>query len=401
MGNDVQCLWLTLADPEPRHNGQFIYSGGLIDALEQAGVRISVIGLTRGSATGGQRDGNGNGVTWRLAESGGTRGRWRSLLSPLPNVAWRCFTQSMRKVLDELLRQRPWDAIVFDGISVGWALPYLRDRYGSWAACPRLVYVSHNHEESVRASIASRQRSPLRRVVAGIDALKVASLERRLVSAAALVTAITDEDCDLYRAGHPTKPFAVVTPGYDGRRVPRRHIGEAVPRRAVIVGSFDWIAKRMNLEEFVEVADPIFAEANATLLAVGSGEEAFLDRLRSRFKATEFTGSVADVGPYLDDARVAIVPELNGGGFKLKVLDYVFNRVPVFALSGSFAGVPLVHNESAMLFPTLRALSAGVVAALDDLELLNRLHERAYADCAGLFDWSTRGQQMRSAVQGP
>jgi hypothetical protein len=28
----MQCLWLTLADPDPATNGQLIYSKGLIDA---------------------------------------------------------------------------------------------------------------------------------------------------------------------------------------------------------------------------------------------------------------------------------------------------------------------------------------------------------------------------------
>src|SRR5512146_2330044 len=43
----MHCLWLTLADPEPRHNGQFVYSGGLIDALA-AEVDVTVLGLARG-----------------------------------------------------------------------------------------------------------------------------------------------------------------------------------------------------------------------------------------------------------------------------------------------------------------------------------------------------------------
>src|SRR5215475_10232580 len=43
----VRCLWLTLADPEPRYNGQFIYSGGLIDSVAQAGGDVEVLGLGR------------------------------------------------------------------------------------------------------------------------------------------------------------------------------------------------------------------------------------------------------------------------------------------------------------------------------------------------------------------
>ena len=33
----MRCLWVTAADPEPRHNGQYVYSGGLIDSLAAAG----------------------------------------------------------------------------------------------------------------------------------------------------------------------------------------------------------------------------------------------------------------------------------------------------------------------------------------------------------------------------
>src|SRR6185436_8219853 len=153
-----------------------------------------------------------------------------------------------------------------------------------------------------------------------------------------------------------------------------------------IVGSFDWIAKRMNLAEFVEVADPLFAQAGAELLAVGSAEQAFLKQLRRQTVATHFTGTVPDIAPYLDKARIAIVPERNGGGFKLKVLEYVFNRVPVFALRGSFPGVPLVHGDSVMLYPDHESLARGVLDSIDDVARLNRLQERAYAACRDRFD---------------
>ena len=43
----MRCLWLTLADPEPRHNGQYVYSGGLIDSVAAAGSEIEVLGLRR------------------------------------------------------------------------------------------------------------------------------------------------------------------------------------------------------------------------------------------------------------------------------------------------------------------------------------------------------------------
>jgi glycosyltransferase involved in cell wall biosynthesis len=395
----MRCLWLTLADPEPRHNGQYVYSGGLIDSVAATGSEIEVLGLRRPDSArcNGARDEH---VVWWLPGEplDPLQSRWGSLASLLPHIAYRCRTAEMQRVLQQLLERGGWDGIVFDGISVGWALAPVRDFYAGRSDRPRLIYVSHNHEESLRQQVADSQPTFFRRQAVRLDASKVARLERDLVDQVDFVTAITPEDLKLYERRRGDKPMGVLTPGYRGRKLSQREITGRVPRRAVIVGSFDWIAKRMNLEEFVEVADPIFAEGGAELVAVGSAEERFLNRLRERTKASRFTGTVPDVTRYMDEARIAIVPERNGGGFKLKVLEYVFNRIPVFALRGSFAGMPLVHGDSVMLYPDHEALARGVLDSIDDVERLNRLQERAYAACRDRFDWASRGRQILSVI---
>lgn len=395
----MRCLWLTLADPEPQHNGQYVYSGGLIDSVAATGSEIEVLGLRRreSSRCNGTRDEH---IMWWLPSDpfDPSQSRWGSLASRLPHIAYRGRTAEMRRTLRDLLNKGGWDGIVFDGISVGWALDQVRDHYAGRNDRPRLIYVSHNHEESLRAQVAESQRPFLRRQAVRLDAAKVSWLERDLVDSVDFVTAITPEDLQLYRRRRNDKPMGVITPGYSGRRLAERRISNELPRRAIIVGSFDWIAKRMNLEEFVDVADPLFAAQHVELQAVGSADESFLKQLRRRSRATRFTGTVADLNSYLDEARIAIVPERNGGGFKLKVLEYVFNRIPVFALSGSFAGVPLIHNDSVMLFPNHAALAQGVVDAIDDVDFLNRLQERAFAVCRDRFDWPSRGRQILSAI---
>jgi glycosyltransferase involved in cell wall biosynthesis len=395
----MRCLWLTLADPEPQHNGQYVYSGGLIDSVAATGSEIEVLGLRRpeSSRCSGARDAH---IVWWLPSDpfDPSQSRWGSLASRLPHIAYRGRTTEMRRTLRELLNKGGWDGIVFDGISVGWALDQVRNHYAGRGDRPRLIYVSHNHEESLRAQVAESQRPFLRRQAVRFDAAKVSWLERDLVDSVDFVTAITPEDLQLYRRRRNDKPMGVITPGYSGRRLVERRISNVLPRRAIIVGSFDWIAKRMNLEEFVDVADPLFAARQVELQAVGSADESFLKQLRRRTRATRFTGTVSDLNRYLDEARIAIVPERNGGGFKLKVLEYVFNRIPVFALSGSFAGVPLIHNDSVMLFPNHAALAQGVIDTIDDVDFLNRLQERAFAVCRDRFDWPSRGRQILSAI---
>jgi glycosyltransferase involved in cell wall biosynthesis len=393
----VRCLWLTLADPEPRHNGQYVYSGGLIDSVAATGSEVEVLGMRRRESPPRRNDGDQTVVWWLPGDPlDQMQSRWGSLASTLPHTAYRCRTPPIRRKLHQLLERGGWDAIVFDGISVGWALGPVREFYASRADRPRLIYISHNHEESLRHQIADSQHDFFRRQAVRLDAVKVSRLERALVDEVDYVTAITPEDLKLYRNRRAGKPMGVVTPGYRGRRLAQRRLTPELPRRAVIVGSFDWIAKRMNLEEIVEVADPLFAAAGAELMAVGSGDERFLERLRQRTRACTFTGTVPDVTRYLDEARIAIVPERNGGGFKLKVLEYVFNRTPVFALRGSFAGVPLVHDDSVMLYDDHDALARGV---LETIDRLNRLQERAFAACRDRFDWSSRGDQILSVIR--
>jgi glycosyltransferase involved in cell wall biosynthesis len=231
-----------------------------------------------------------------------------------------------------------------------------------------------------------------------LDALKVNRLERALIRSSDFVTAITEEDRDLYTSEWPDKSVDVLSPGYSGRSLRERNITGDIPRRAVLVGSFDWIAKRINLEEFLRVADPIFAEKGIELQVVGAGDKSYLEQLQSHLRATRFTGTVDRVEDYIDGARIAVLPERIGGGFKLKLLEYVFNRIPVLALRGSVAGTPLTNDSSVLLFPDQAALARGVSQLIDNLALLNRLQNAAYAACRNAFDWESRGRKLITAL---
>jgi polysaccharide biosynthesis protein PslH len=388
----VRCLWVTRDYPYPANAGDLIYSGRLVESLAGEGVEVTVLCRRRDGAVPVEQPG----VGWRVVDAD-LRSKAGSLLTRLPSIAYRYSHARMREALDAELASGP-DVVLLDSVGAGWALPAVR-RYRAGAPHARLVYVSHNHEASVRAEVA-RNAQRRDRPLLMLDAAKVAPLERQLVQAADLVTVNTAEDEKTYREQFPDQRYLVLMPGYLDRVVTERRITAELPRRAVIVGALDWLAKQINLEEFVAVADPMFAAAGAELVVVGRGPNDWLDSMRARTTATRFTGLVDSVTEYLDDARIGIVSERRGGGFKHKVLYYVFNRIPVAALDGSIAGVPLVCGESLVCGATVEELAAAVLAALDDVELLQRLQVSAFDACAGRFDWSTRGAELRAALTG-
>jgi glycosyltransferase involved in cell wall biosynthesis len=394
----MKWLWLTLADPDPPENGQFLYSSGLIHGMAASREELHVVGLERPHGRhrrGQQTDGP---IVWWLAEHK-PRSKWACLLSRLPMIVFRTKTRELRRLVDKLCERDDWDAIVFDSITLGWALPRVMRRWRRTAHRPAIFHVSHNREAAVARRDAAVEKHPLKRYIKRFDAFKAGRMERALIDAADFVTSNSPDDCASFADEAPRREFAFLPPAYTGRHLSARTISADHPRRAVIVGSFDWPEKRRSLREFLEAAVPVFAEARIELDVVGSAEDSFLSELRQRFAAARFTGRVDDIVPYLAASRVALVPD-RIGGFKLKGLDYVFNRVPILGIAGSVPGMPLRPGENILLFPDHRRLVAGVLDVIDDLDLLNRMQKSAYDACREQFDAVRLCARLRAAVPG-
>lgn len=392
----MHCLWLTLADPDPATNGQLIYSKGLIEAARDAGATLRVIGLARRENPRTVCDLLG--IDWRLADEQ-VQSTWRRQLSPVPIVAHRGNAPNLKRLLDQALAERSWDAIVIDSLSSGWAVNAVMRHRRQTLRPPRLVYLSHNHEVTVARRIVKAARG-LRRITKAVDYLKVRRLERRLVAAADLVTSNTPDDCRRFAADAKGRSVVYLPPGYAGPRLQARTINDDVPRRAILVSSLDWPPKRAAVEAFLADATAMLAREAIGLQVVGEAEPAYLEGLRRRFPSVDFVGRVDDVLPYMRQARLALVPDLLGG-FKLKGLDYVFNRLPILAMRVALPGMPLEDGTNIGLYDTHAALADGVVELIDDFPRLNAWQAAAYDACADRFDWLRIGhhlvQHMRKA----
>lgn len=394
----MRILWLTLADPDPPTNGQFLYSYGLIHALAGGGARLDVVGLARGTRRQSHGFPDGQCIRWWLAPDESVH-NWRQHLSLQAAIAWRSTTPLLKLVLRARLRRRDlWDAIVIDSICAGWALDILQAMLPK-SLRPPIVYIAHNHEASVAAALARAERNPIKRAVRYLDAGKVALLESRLAHSAALVTSNTPDDCEKFSRQYPGKPIQHLPPGYNGRMVLARRITPDTPRTAVIIGSFDWPPKRQSLESFLAVAAPRLAAAGIALKIVGAAQPDYLNFLRANFPTVTFTGHVPDVAPYMADARAALVPDLLGG-FKLKSLDYVFNRLPIMGIQGSVPGLPLEPDRTILLYPDHEALADAVCQVIDDVDRLDRIQNGAYEACRLGFCWRTIGLALLGAING-
>ncbi len=384
----MRVLWLSRYLPYPLLNGERIYSGRLPAALAAAGAEVTVAGLSEGAPQPALP-----GLQWQPVP-GAPRGALRALASPMPLVAGRYATPAYDAAVGALARAQRWDAVVLDHYAMGWVLRH-RDAFPGAA----FVFVAHDHVESVtRLQATDPTATPLRRLYLRQNFLKTRRHERRTVAACDLVTCITGHDAALFTAHAPGLRTLVLTPGYDGPVVPARSIDAATPRMVLMFGSYHWSAKQANLLLFLDQADSALADAGIELRIVGMMPEEFRQRLEGRYRSPRIIGFVDDPTPHLAAARIAVLAEPIGGGFKLKLLDYLFRRIPVAALDACAAGLPSAVRAELLLRPDIATLLPALIDAVDDLPRLNHMQAAAQAAAAGAFDWADRGRALYAAI---
>jgi peptidoglycan/LPS O-acetylase OafA/YrhL len=393
-GTQMRCLWIARYIPYPLDAGAKVYSARLAQSLAESGVLVRFMGFGDvhevPEAAGS--------VEW-LEVPGKKRGKAFTVCSALPIAAAIDSTKAYRALLGAQLRER-WDAVVLDGYGTGWALERcLAYQETSRTHRPVLVHVSHNHEELLWHAMASEARGPaLKRFALRRNAKKVSTLERRIVRNVDLLTTITDEDRRSLGADLHEERTLSLTPGYIGWVASERRITAETPRRVIVMGSFQWIVKQENLSRFVEIADPAFKEHGIELDIIGDIPQELLSVLQARCRATCFHGFVTDVAPFFTRARIGVVPESIGGGFKLKFLDYIFGRLPVATLSQAAAGLPEELQRTMLSNGSLEGLVGEIVSHMDRLDDLNRMQESAFALGKERFIWRARGERLRQAI---
>ncbi|WP_377827870.1 glycosyltransferase [Bradyrhizobium lupini] len=358
-------LWICGRLPSPLFTGDALYSAGLLTALARTNaVAITLVGSSRtGEAVGDYLLNLPN--TTCVALPPAQPSALRSLLSTLPRDAFNLSTPQLRQVLPNLL-QGDWDWIVIDHAYSSGLLSMIQQHRKHASIC----YIAHNAEGAIRREIASSFSNPLRQLLMRFDADKYRRQENRILQVADAVTCISEEDASYFK--RVSQNVHVVPPIYLGHISAPRPILAACPRALLLVGSFEWIAKQRNLELIVEGLLPALQRTGIVLNVVGAVPQHLRDRFSRFSPCLAFHGRVDDVSPVAAASRGGLVPDLLGGGFKLKILDYAFQRLPIFGLRNALAGTTVAEQSAMFPADNLESLAEAVVSNIDDLPTLNR-----------------------------
>lgn len=384
-------LWITRQDTRPLDSGELIYSGGLIDSLAATReFEITVLAHdAKRPATGGPS------VRWKLTGTIPTT-RWKAMFTRWPADAWRLGNSRSRAALRSLLAEGKWDWVVIDQAACAWAMDELARLRGAWG---KLAYIAHNREAEVRPQVALESDGPwLLQTALHWDARKYAAMEDRLAVNADLVTAITPRDEQAFLRAHPGKATLCLPPGYVGKPHDGPGVTADTPVAVVLAGAFEWLAKRRNLESFLTAASGVFPENAIAFTIVGKAPDGYFEDLRDKFPWCEFAANVPSISPWLDRARIGLIPEALGGGFKLKALDYIFHRLPVAAIRPALSGLPLDPDRDAIVADDQDGLVRAIAERIHDTGYLARAATSALEKCRHSFDWKDRGIALAAAL---
>lgn len=386
-------LWISGRLPSPLFTGDALYSAGVLKALQSTrAAEICVIG-TRRKANAPPADFLcGPSITCIDVPpvKVSTFKVVQSIFSPISKDARSLATPDFASALEDQL-ERSWDWIVIDHANSSGLLPRILERRRAASIC----YVAHNAEGKTRHGVAAKIVNPLRRQVMRLDAAKYHRLERRVIDAADAVLAITEEDATYFAQFHSN--VTVVPPVYLGPATQTRVIAESCPRSLLLVGSFDWVAKQENLERIARIIAPRLARVGIAIDVVGSVPNRLAQRLASHANL-RFHGLVSDVGGIFANSRGGLVAEDLGGGFKLKILDYAFNRVPIFGLRDAMAGT--LPNEQAAMFlaEDMEGLGTTIAENFDNAERLNRSQETLFQLVSERFGLAAGSARLQRAL---
>lgn len=389
-------LWLARHLPVPLNAGDRIYTARLVEALARAGCKVRYLGLANPEMPTLGAEALDSTVDWDIVP-GKPYGLIRGMLSSRPMAGARFGTRLFERRLLALLADTRYDAIVVDHYGLGWTIPIVLAH--SSGVRPAIVHIAHDFETDVTAQIARGYRgNPVRKAALRLNARRTAQAEQLIAANSDLVVTLTENDANQFRAIGAGGESLVLPPGYDGERIPHREITDRTPRQLAVVGSYRWTAKQLNLTAFLEAADARFAEAGIRLLVIGDAPEEYRRRWEGRLVATKFLGFVDDLSLCLNQCRMGLVIEAIGGGFKLKVLDYVMRRAPVAALSPALGGQSPAITEHFLNQETATALVDQILHTVDDIQALNAMQDAAYSAAAALYNWDANGAALRDAI---
>ncbi len=248
----------------------------------------------------------------------------------------------------------------------------------------RVLMVEHNVEYSrLKAQLPELTKTQYERFK---------SIELALCNRVNAVVCVSDNDRQiLSEDGVDPKLLHTIPHGVDlaSYAMPPRHDARerfGIPDEATLLvyhGTFSYPPNTAALGVFVDELLPRLERLglNCHVLAIGRNPPA-----TSPHRRIHLAGSVEDLAGWLKAADIAVVPLLEGGGTRMKIVDYFAAKLPLISTSKGIEGIPVENGHDALVIDDWDQMAAAIVSLSANPDQAETLAENGHI-LARKLDW--------------
>ena len=320
-----------------------------------------------------------------------------------PDTDW-CYSHQAARKLEEVLREFQPDLVIFEEL---WLYRYLSVVKGHQC---RIILDEHNVEADIfeqKYRSVEKFRLKLR---AKVQLPQIKSIEREFIRQADQVWVCSHEDASLLQQlyGEQT-PNYVVPNGVNVADYNDVRLGKCIPpkgleeknRNMIFLGELSYSPNTVAVELLLDQIYPRIKKLypDCRLLLVGRNPTQSMLEAAKVDSNIIITGWIPDVKTYLAAASLMIVPLLQGGGTRLKILEAFAAGCPVVSTSKGVEGLKARDGEQLLVRDSVEGLVEGVCQLWSAPSLREKLASAAYQLIKAEYSWKAVSDQVKPAVE--
>jgi sugar transferase (PEP-CTERM/EpsH1 system associated) len=264
-----------------------------------------------------------------------------------------------------------------------------------------MVLFQHNVETEIWRRHFETNENPLKKGYLYIDYRRFYKYEKMACGWFDDVLVVSEADGGLLRENYDVKHTTIIPTGVDTEYF-KPNPGLMEPKSIAFVGSMDWLPNQDAVEYFVgEIYPKIKTKVtDVRFCIVGRRPPEKIMNLAKLDSSVTVTGTVDDIRPYVDKARVYIVPIRIGGGTRIKIYEALAQKKAIISTAIGAEGLPLVDGKHIIIADDPERFADAVIRLLnDDDDLGMRISENGYSLVKEKYSWEKVAGSFSRALQ--
>jgi glycosyltransferase involved in cell wall biosynthesis len=368
-------LFITYENPFSKNTGDRIYTCNILDGISKLSEHIDIIYFDSNTtesiinSSDQQKFQRIEVVKFKKKKS------INFIFSSQPGMIVNRKSNQYLSTLKDILLNESYNTIIVNHQKMMFTIPSLL----KFKDNARLIYISHNVEYLLSANLVNNNRSFLKKALYWQDSVKTGWFERKWIDFFDCVTAISEHDADYFKEEYGISKVDILRPIIESNHEDYNQYSKKKINNIIIAGSFEWRPKKDNLLMFLNANNfHELSDNGINLTIVGRADSNFVNYVNNNYNGVQMTGEVLSLLPYYQDAKIAVIPERLGGGFKLKIIEAALYKTAIFAIKGAITKCNFFKNQHFIEKDTFEGLVSEIIKVQQEPEILDDLIENAF-----------------------